>query len=556
MSSSRFSEELRKARKERGLTQRQLAARAGISVAAVQSYEEGRRLPRERELDKLRLGLGVRGESSDRLRASLGLEPEPRGFAATLAKFRPPPNSTWDEVQECDWVSLVINERKEIVAWNQLANEVSELDLGSLSGTARSVLRMAATEHYANRLMNWRELIGRLISFLKNEGGDISLGPPSPYLQATLDDISARDPRFLPELFDLWLIAPAWPSTSRNIHPIEWRLSTGERLRFHGLFGEWSDYDGLFSFDWHAADAATAEWVAARRRELGELRPALSPPGHSLAEELFAARSTLKLTRSEVAAMSGVSVASLAAYESGRRRPSRAALLAAGRALTVDGYGLNRLLRTAGYAEEPSDFARWLCGDRPVGVFQGMLPAERASLSALRGECESFDFPSLILDQGCHAVYGNRFAERLFRLSKHKVLPGRSGPHLLQAMVSPEFRERVQNWEDVVAAVIPGSIEPHLMNGRANASANGIRGVAQHLRKTDPEGLAMLLDIWEQSPGVAAHRRVAHRFDWTTEDGSELKFHCVFTNWNAFDPYKAMDLFPVDGATFGWLSRA
>ena len=429
MLASRFGDELKKARSEGGLTQQQLATRTGLSVATIQSYEQGRRFPGQQELERLRLGLDADGESWNRVRRSLGLEPEPSGLAATLAKFRLPPNSTWDEVQECDWVSLVINERKEIVAWNQLANEVSELDLGSLTGTGRSVLRMAATEHYADRLMNWRELIGRLISFLKNEGGDISLGPPPPYLQATLDDIGARDPRFLPELFDLWLTAPLWPSTSRNIHPIQWRLSTGEHLRFHGLFGEWSDYDGLFSFDWHAADGATAEWVAARRSELGELSPPPPPPGYSLVEELVGARSTVKLTRTEVAARAGVSVASLAAYESGRRRPSRSALLAVGRALTLDGYGLNRLLRTAGYVEEPSDFARWLCGDTPVGVFQGMLPAERASLSALRLECDSLGFPCVILDQGCHAVYGNRFAERLFGLSTHHALPGRAGPH-------------------------------------------------------------------------------------------------------------------------------
>ena len=555
MSSSPFGEELREARNKSGLTQQQLAARAGLSVGTIQSYEQGRRVPGQQELGKLRLGLNLSSESWSRVRSSLGLEPEPRGLAATLAKFRPPPTSAWDEVQGCEWVSLVINERKEIVAWNQLANEVSELDLGSLpSGTARSVLRMAATEHYANRLKNWRELIGRLISFLKNEGGDISLGPVPAYLQATLDDIGARDPRFLPELFDLWLTAPLWPSATRNIHPIEWRLSTGELLRFYGVFGEWSDYDGLFSFDWHAADGPTAEWVAKRRTEIKEVLQTPLPPARALGEELLAARSDVRLTRTEVARRAGVSVASLAAYESGGRRPGRAALLAVGRVLTLDGYGLNRLLRVAGHAEEPSDFARWLCGDAATGVLQGILPAERASLSSLRLECDSLGFPCVILDQGCHAVYGNRFAERLFALSKLAALPGRAGPHLLQAMVSSEFRERVGNWQDVVAAVIPGSIEPHLMDGRGDASANGIRGVAQHLRKTDPEGLAMLLDIWEQSPGVAAHRRVAHRFDWVADDGSELRFHCVFTNWNGFDPYKAMDLFPADGATFAWLS--
>lgn len=557
MPAESFGAELKKARSECGLTQQQLANRGGLSLDAVQSYEQGRRWPREQELELLRAGLRAKPETWDRIRAALGLEPGPRGIAVTLAKFRPAPESAWDEVQDCAWVSLVTNERKEIVAWNRLANAVSEMDLGSLTpGTGRSILRMAATEHYAEHLTNWPELIGRLVSLLKREGGDITAGAPPPYLQAVLDDIATRDPRFLPELFGLWVSAPPWESAKRNIHPVEWRLGTGQKLRFHGLFGEWSDYDGLFSFDWHAADGPTADWVAARASELGP-PPQLPPlPNGTLAEELTAARLDVRLSRAGLARNAGVSASAVVAYETGDRRPSRGALLAIGRALTLDGYRINRLLRIAGHAEEASDFARWLSGETPMSIYRGMLPAARASLPGLARECDSFDFPCILLDQRCHAIHGNRQAEHLFGLTKYAALPGRPAPHLLQAMVSPRFRERVGNWRDVVSTVIPGSIEPHLMDGQGKTSAEGVRAVAQHLRKTDPTGLAMLLDIWEQSPGVSSHRRVATPFDWLADDGTRLRFHCVFTNWNSLDPYKAMDLFPADSVTFDWLAMS
>ncbi len=40
-----------------------------------------------------------------------------------------------------------------------------------------------------------------------------------------------------------------------------------------------------------------------------------------------------------------------------------------------------------------------------------------------------------------------------------------------------------------------------------------------------------------------------------TENDEELSFNCVFSNWNAYDPLKAMDLFPANATTFAWLAR-
>ena len=79
--------------------------------------------------------------------------------------------------------------------------------------------------------------------------------------------------------------------------------------------------------------------------------------------------------------------------------------------------------------------------------------------------------------------------------------------------------------------------------------------MAEHVRKTDAEGLSELLDVWSNSPGFDSLRRPSVRFEWRTEEGDDLVFNCVFGNWNAYDPYKAMDLFPADEATFAWLGR-
>lgn len=82
-----------------------------------------------------------------------------------------------------------------------------------------------------------------------------------------------------------------------------------------------------------------------------------------------------------------------------------------------------------------------------------------------------------------------------------------------------------------------------------------MRAVAEHLRKTEADGLGQLFDVWANSAGFTSLRRPGVRFEWCTEDGEALVFNCVFCNWNAYDPYKAMDLFPADEATFAWLNR-
>lgn len=550
---SGFGTLLRSFRLRSGLTQQQLAHGSGLSASAIQSYEIGRRLPEAAAAERLRASLGLGNGDNARFRKMAGLPPPETGLKASWLKARGAPNTVWDEVQSADWCSLVMNERREIVAWNRLANRVGEKDLATLSQFQRSILRMAATEHFDRHLTNWPELIGRLISTLKEEAGDLSQGPPALYLQAVIADIGAEDPRFLPTIFDLFLKVPVWRAEARNVHPIKWKLDDGTELAFHGSFGDWSQYDGIWSFDWHAADAATANWV---QSALADQATDVTPPATKpFDEEIARVRTDARLSRGELARRSGLSVASIAAYERGQRSPSRPALLALCRALTVDGYTTNRFMREAGFAEEPSDWARWMSGETPISVYAGKGLLHPTSGAAIFGECDALEWPCVVLDAACHIAHANPHARRLVDPGRWKTIPGRPGPHLMQLMVSQQFREQIGNWTTVAGVVLPGRLEAQVLGTSGETSLMGVRAVAEHVRKTDPEGLGQLLDVWSNSPGFDSLRRPSVRFEWRTEEGDDLVFNCVFGNWNAYDPYKAMDLFPADEATFAWLGR-
>lgn len=553
MAALSFGEFLRTLRTTRGLTQRQLAEASGLSTGTVESYEEGRRLPDAPVIDRLAPAMSLSEADHDQLRRAAGLRGLPDEFEAALRRGRGPVDTIWDEVQATGWVTLVVNERREIVAWNRLANRTSEIDLGSLTQFQRGLLRMASTPHYDRHLVNWDELIGRLISIFKGEGSDLSAGQSNLWVAEVLESIGRENPEFLPRIFDLFLSAEAWQEGMRNVHPVHWRLSDRRALHFWGVFADWSNYDGMWAFDWHAADAESAAWVQEQVAEPGgESAPPVEMP---FAEKLRQERAIAHMSARTLAGESGLGASTIAAYEAGRRRPSRAAVLSLCRALNIDGYSVNRFLREFAYDEEPSDWARWLAGDTPISNYRNRTQIYEAGSAVINGSTNDLAWPSVVLDAGCHVVHANAAAERLAPLQSITPLAGRPGPHLMQLMVSDLFLESLRNWDDVAGVILPGRLEPLVLNAPREASTNNLLDVGRQMMRSHPAGLERLAAVWCDSPGFTSLRRPGVRFDWTTQAGEDLSFNCVITGISAADPYKALDLFPADPATFAWLGR-
>ena len=548
---------LREFRKRRDLTQGALAAKAALAVSTVQAYEQERRLPQSSDLvDRLCVALALTREDRACLRGAAGLPPPAAGLVETLTRLRPSPATIWDEAEAAEWVTLVMNERHEIVAWNGVASAVAELDLGSLAPNARNLLRMAATEHFDRHLKNWPELIGSLICVLKAEGASVEADMPA-HLQALIADIANSDPRFLGPLFQMWASAPPWPEGSRNLHRIEWQVASGTRLEFVGVFRDWSVFDGLFAFDWHAANAVTSDWL--RRAGGKPARRAQLPAGDgsSVGQSLAAARREVRLSRAELATRAHVPESTIEAYERGRRlHPGRDQLLQLCAGLSMDGYRTNALLRAAGYEEEPSDFSKWMSGEAPTGIYDGRQELRGSNLPAIRGEADSFAWPCFVLDGRCHVVHANAPAERLTHLSRLPALPGRPAPHLMQLAVNREIRASLLNWPEVVNTVLPGRLQPAVLGHLGGTKQESeLRDVAAHVRDQDREGLSKLFDVWADPPTYTNPRRIAVSLAWRTEAGERLAFHCLLSPWNVFDPYWAMDWHPADARTFRWLAR-
>ena len=547
-----FGEVLAAARHGKHLTQSQLSETSGVPLHTIRGYEQGNRLPGAGQLQRILAALASPREEADRLRTAAGLGLTPDDFEAAMMRARGSSDSTWSEVQQSPWLTLVMNERREIVAWNELANRASERDLGELSQFRRSLLRMAATPHYEEHLVNWDELIGRLISIFKVEGSDLSSGPAAQFLQAVLADIAIEDGGFLPRIFDLFNTVPGWPDEDRNVHPIEWRLSSGHRLRFAGAFADWSQYDGMWAFDWHAADAETAAWVDS---PAGAASEEPEPPSAvPFAAALATARKDARLSRPELAALSRAGASSIGAYENGTRAPSRTAILGLCRALNIDGFSMNRFLREGGFEEEPSDWARWLMGGTPLSTYRGRTELRRTPEALLRRASDGLPWPSVLPDSGCHIVHANPEARRLVPWDEIPVLAGRPGPHLMQLMVSPMFLEAVHNWDEVARVILPGRLAPLVKDAERNSTRTSLVALGRQLLPAHRTGVERLMDLWDNSPGISSLRRPGVRFEWTSSESS-LAFNCIISGVTAADPYKSLDLFPADPTTFNWLGH-
>ena len=551
MAGNGFGELLRTLRQRAGLTQAQLAAAAELSADSIASYEEGRRRPDARGVERLGGGLALgNGEYND-LRVAAGLRPMPSGLEAALRKFRAPAETLWDEVQESPWVTLVLNERREIVAWNGLANSVSDRDLGELDQFHRSVFRMAATDHYERHLVNWDQLIGRLIALFRQEGSDLAQQEVAAFVEAVVASITKEDPRFLPRIFDLFVKAEPWDDYSRNIHPVHWRLDDGTELRFQGAFADWSQYDGLWAFDWHAADAETADWV--NEQLAGPDWTSEAPPRMSFPEALAHYRQKAYLSRASLAERAGVSAAAIAAYESGTRSPSRESLLALTRALNVDGYATNQFLRDAGFEEEPGDWARFMSGEEPRTVYERHAPLRPLGAAAIFAMTDRLPFPSVVLDGGCHALHANPLARKLVDFGRYRPLSRRPGPHLLQMMVSPFFLEAVENWDEVAGVFLPGRLQHPVLGSETETSTSALVSLGRELRATHREGLDRMAAVWMASQNYTSLRRPGIQVRWRTPDGEALAFNCTASGITPRDPYKSLDFYPADAATFRWV---
>ncbi|MFN0095693.1 MAG: helix-turn-helix domain-containing protein [Dehalococcoidia bacterium] len=554
------------------MTQQQLADAIGVTKFAVINWERdisdlGHRTPVREHLIALTRTLGVAPEEERDWLDGLGYPRVAPDRFPSLRQDRRSLREIQAEIDTYPWPCLAMNEEFEVVAWNDAANDLSELDMGvDLAGSgARHLLRMALSDRYNKKLTNWKDVIAILMAMYKNGGHDLyDFGTLTPYMRRLVADILQDHSDRYMELVKLWEAASPHPEGVHNVFEAKWRTSDGVDLRFHCAITAWSAFDGTGGFDWHPADAQTWRWLDARRAD----RLARNDRrGATLAEMnagrlLRLIRERHGLTQAQLAQTVNRSESLIAEMERGAKRINDGTVAEIGRALEVDASTLNAVRDAAGVRVEPSQQSAYQLGYAidPDGrrYTVNAAPLRHWTDAEIAAEIDGFPWPTAIVDGRCEVVATNERCRAAIGLDVRGRAPG-PARNLVTIVTERWFREGVEDWSAVVGKIFPKDLEIYAAPPGVEPPEKDdgyFSEVIQHVREREVEAgrsratLSDVREAWRANPSHRRGARVTFAMGWGGT-ARRLAFNVVIIPWNAMiDPYWAIELHPADADTW------
>lgn len=249
---------LRDARKALKLDQAELARRSGISQAAVRSYENGRRNPTRAHLEALFEPLKMPSETANAIREALGFAPSRSVF---IDQFETGYYFSRDELPAHTalqpWPEFVTNDAMEVSAVNAPCEAVWGIDFARESATrsraAMNLLAVASDNHFADRIVNWDEVIGLMVSIVKAMA--MTIENEHPYLGEVLAEFAKGDPAFIERLLKIYVEAEPRGAKARWTYPVVWRIEPYGEMRFLCTVSVAHEPDALSFNSWIPVDA-------------------------------------------------------------------------------------------------------------------------------------------------------------------------------------------------------------------------------------------------------------------------------------------------------------
>jgi transcriptional regulator with XRE-family HTH domain len=256
-------------------------------------------------------------------------------------------------------------------------------------------------------------------------------------------------------------------------------------------------------------------------------------------KRLRAARRDLGLSTADLATRAGLSTASVRAYETGRRHPTREHLSQILDCVRLDRQTRNELFVDAGLAPDAVERHAWSLSRRDVLRLLHERP-----------------WPAFALNDVMEVVAASRVGMRLTGLAQ-KDLEDRVARNVLviaARIVAAQAVEQNRDWGTITRRAI------------ARMKAVGVGTIdnpdpyfAAVLERIARGGASLMREFsaqWEETP-ARGQPTVAWAFParWTLNNGNTLRLHCVATRVNTQDPIEIHDFIPADAASSVMLER-
>jgi transcriptional regulator with XRE-family HTH domain len=253
-----WREALRDARRSRGVSVAALAARSGLSVSAIKTYENGSRQPSQAALTSIIDALGIPREDANRIRAGAGYAVD----WYTLLNERYTSDLDWlrEAVLKAAWPVFVTNQAIDLVYWNRAFEAVWDVDVEREfpDSAARNFLAQASEPRFAGCFENYDECVTFMIGLAKGDPRFIQNPErPAPWLQGPLQRFLQGDPAYIKRFLELWEKAPPLPHRTRHTYDVRWLYRGARPMHFTGILTVVDIWNELSWTDWLPADGAT-----------------------------------------------------------------------------------------------------------------------------------------------------------------------------------------------------------------------------------------------------------------------------------------------------------
>ncbi len=255
-------------------------------------------------------------------------------------------------------------------------------------------------------------------------------------------------------------------------------------------------------------------------------------------DDLRMYRERAKLSREGLADITGISAASIKAYEQGVRRPTQQSLAKLLDALSMDRDERERVMTGAGFAS-----------DAPT--LDELRERERYSPADAVRSIERFRWPAFVTDSNTGVVGANAAAQRLWGVDLRTEFQDDVDRNLLIVASDPRFADRCLNWDEAVARIARAWKVRDIGHETLDEPSPYLNLLLQRFMQGDARYVTRFFKIFEQAPDVWDEKlRWTYPIVWDEPGIGVMRFEALVSTADDKTNLAFNDWIPLDADTW------